>query len=255
MELQLGHALSLIVLGFLGAFINAIVGGGGLITLPALLAVGLPPAMAIGTNKLAATFGNLTSMLTFLHAGKVSFRLLAPVLPVVFIGSVVGASTVHLLDPEVLRPLIIVLLIAVLLYSLSKKDLDKATTSNLSLRTRLLLGSLILVVIGFYDGFFGPGTGSFFIFVLLFMGLDFMQAAGSSKLLNLASNSAALLVFLLQGTVHFGYGIVMGVAMIVGAYLGSKMALSKGTAFVKLLFVSVTMLLIVKNIYDFYFSV
>ncbi len=254
MELQLSHALSLIVLGFIGAFINAIVGGGGLISLPALLAVGLPPTMAIGTNKLAATMGNLTSMLTFMRAGKVNFRLLGPIVPLVFLGSIAGASTVHLLEPSILRPLIIVLLLAVLIYSLIKKDFGKAPPSNVRPLRRLVIGACLLISIGFYDGFFGPGTGSFIIFVLLFVGLDFVQASGSSKLLNLASNSAALLVFLLQGTVHFGYGLVLGLAMMAGAYVGSRMALSKGTAFVKILFVSVTSLLILKNIYDFYWA-
>lgn len=123
MELDVYSVLTLVVLGFLGAFINAIVGGGGLITVPALLAVGLPPAVAIGTNKLAASLGNLTSMLTFLRAGKVNFRLLAPVLPLVFAGSMAGASVVHLMSPEVLRPLIIVLLVVVLVYSMWQKNL------------------------------------------------------------------------------------------------------------------------------------
>src|SRR5690554_6819464 len=212
MELDIFSAATLIVLGFLGAFINAVVGGGGLITVPALLAVGLPPTMAIGTNKLAATLGNLTSMLTFLRAGKVSFRLLAPVLPLVFIGSMSGASVVHLLPAEVLKPMIIVLLIAVLIYSLVKKNLGQAVAGQASGRLRLLSGCVLLILIGFYDGFFGPGTGSFMIFVLLFMGFDFMQAAGSSKLLNLVSNSAALLVFLWHGSVHFTYGMVLAVS-------------------------------------------
>ncbi len=250
MELDVYSVLTLVVLGFLGAFINAIVGGGGLITVPALLAVGLPPAVAIGTNKLAASLGNLTSMLTFLRAGKVNFRLLAPVLPLVFAGSMAGASVVHLMSPEVLRPLIIVLLVVVLVYSMWQKKLGQQLAVAAPGKQRLLGGSALLIVIGFYDGFFGPGTGSFMIFVLLFMGFDFMQAAGSSKLLNLVSNSAALLVFLLHGSVHFSYGLVMAAAMVAGAYAGSKMALSKGTGFVRLLFIVITAVLIAKNLYD-----
>src|SRR5690606_5121114 len=153
--------------------------------------------------------GNLTSMLTFLRAGKVSFRQLLPVLPLVFIASAAGASVVHLLAKEVLQPLIIVLLIVVLLYSLMQKNLGQLRATRLPSRKRLLLGCMLLVALGFYDGFFGSGTGSFMSFILLFMGFDFMQAVGSSKLLNLVSNSAALLVFLLHGSVHFGYGMVM----------------------------------------------
>lgn len=242
----------LIVCGFLGAFINAVVGGGGLITVPALLAVGLPPATAIGTNKLAAALGNLTSMLTFLRAGKVNIRVLLPVLPLVFMGSMSGAFTVHQLSPDILQPLIIVMLIAVLAYTLSKKNLGQLPQGLLVTGWKKKLAYALLISIGFYDGFFGPGTGSFMIFVLLFMGFDFVNAAGSSKLLNLTSNTAALLMFMHLGSVNYSYGIIMALAMIAGAYVGTRVALSKGTGFVRLLFIGVTSVLILKNIHDVY---
>lgn len=215
----------LIVCGFFGAFINAVVGGGGLITVPALLAVGLPPAVAIGTNKLAASLGNLTSMLAFMRAGKVNIRLLLPILPLVFASSMSGAFTVHQLSPEILQPLIIVMLIAVLVYSLAKKNLGQLPKAMLVKGWKKKLAYTLLIIIGFYDGFFGPGTGSFMIFVLLFMGL---------------------------GSVNYSYGIVLGLSMIAGAYVGTRVALSKGTGFVRLLFIAVTSVLIIKNIYDFY---
>lgn len=252
MELDIFNLVMLTVLGFIGAFINAIVGGGGLITVPALLAVGLPPATAIGTNKLAAALGNLTSMLTFLRAGKVNVRQLAPILPLVFIGSMCGALVIHLLPSEILRPLIILLLVAVLIYSILKKDLGQVRTGQRVSSRKKWLGYLLLIGLGLYDGFFGPGTGSFMIFVLLFMGFDFMQAAGNAKLLNLASNLAALIVFLFHGTVHFSYGIVLGLSMVVGAYVGSRLALSKGTGFVRVLFILITAALVIKTIYDYY---
>lgn len=242
----------LIVCGFFGAFINAVVGGGGLITVPALLAVGLPPAVAIGTNKLAASLGNLTSMLAFMRAGKVNIRLLLPILPLVFASSMSGAFTVHQMSPEILQPLIIVMLIAVLVYSLAKKNLGQLPKAMLVKGWKKKLAYTLLIIIGFYDGFFGPGTGSFMIFVLLFMGFDFVNAAGSSKLLNLTSNTAALLMFMGLGSVNYSYGIIMALAMIAGAYVGTRVALSKGTGFVRLLFIAVTSVLIIKNIYDFY---
>ena len=242
--------LMLATFGFLGAFINAIVGGGGLITVPALLAAGLPPAMAIGTNKMAAAVGNLTSLLTFMRAGKVDWRLLLPVLPVVFAGSVTGALSVHQLSPEVLQPLVIVLLMAVLLYSLVKKDLGQLQKAMPVSVRRKKAGYALLVCIGFYDGFFGPGAGSFMILVLLFVGMDFVRAAGSSKLLNLTSNTAALLTFSWLGSIDYAYGTVMALAMIVGAYVGSRLALSRGTGFVRILFIGVTSVLILKNLHD-----
>ena len=122
MELDLLNVIIIIFFGFVGAFFNAVVGGGGLITLPALLSVGLPPSAAIATNKLAASMGNLTSSLTFLKAGKIDIKLLGPILPFVFIFSMLGAWTVHLMDSELLRPLIIVMLSVVLIYTMIKKN-------------------------------------------------------------------------------------------------------------------------------------
>lgn len=240
----------LVGFGFLGAFINAIVGGGGLITVPALLAVGLPPAVAIGTNKLAAAVGNLTSLLTFLRAGKVEWRVLLPVLPWVFAGSIGGALTVHQISPDILQPLVVLLLIAVLLYSLIKKDLGQLQKEASTTPRRKLIAYVLVVGLGFYDGFFGPGTGSFMIMALLFMGMDFVRAAGSSKLLNLTSNTAAMLTFMWLGSINYVYGLIMAAAMMAGAYAGSRMALNRGTAFVRLLFIAVTSVLIIKNLYD-----
>lgn len=240
----------LLVFGFIGAFINALVGGGGLISLPALLAVGLPPATAIGTNKLAAAAGNLIAMLTFRQAGKVNLKLLLPILPWVFLASCLGAFSVQLINPNLLKPLILILLVAVFIYSLIKKDMGLVANKLGITKKRFWLASLMLVGLAFYDGFFGPGTGSFMIFILLFMGMDFMQAAGSSKLLNLTSNTAALLTFTWFGSVNFSYGAVLAVGMMLGAYAGSRLALTKGTAFIRWVFISVTGVLILKNIYD-----
>lgn len=252
METDILTILTLIFFGFIGSFINAIVGGGGLITLPALLIVGLPPATAIATNKLAASMGNFTSMMTFLRAGKINLKMLGPIVPLVFIGSILGALTVHLIDPKILRPLVIVLLICVLIYTISNKGFGRKLDSTYILGWKKIAGLLMLIFIGFYDGFFGPGTGSFMIFVLLFMGFNFIEASGSSKLLNFTSNIAALLTFLFLGQVNFTYGLIMGVAMVIGAYIGSRLALTKGTAFIRMLFIVVTFILIIKNIYDYY---
>ncbi|WP_346234474.1 TSUP family transporter [Lysinibacillus telephonicus] len=254
MELDIFKVFLLVFFGFVGSFINATVGGGGLITLPALLSVGLPPSAAIATNKLAASMGNLTSSLTFLKAGKIDMKLLGPVLPFVFAFSMLGAWTVHLMDSELLTPLIIVMLIAVLIYTLVNKDwgkLEERKPLNWK-RGILFFGGLVLL--GFYDGFFGPGTGSFIIFIFLIMGFDFLQSAGNAKVLNFMSNIAALIMFLILGEVVFTYGLIMGVSMIAGAFFGTKFALNRGTKFVRMLFIIMTSVLIAKNIYDYFFS-
>lgn len=252
MEIDLFSVIALFFFGFIGAFINSIVGGGGLITLPALLFVGLPPATAIATNKLAASMGNFTSMMTFLRAGKIDVKLLGPIVPFVFVGSMLGAYAVHQVSPTILQPLVLLLLIAVLIYTLIKKDLGKVGTEGKVTGKKKWISLFLLITLGFYDGFFGPGTGSFMIFILLFMGFNFIEASGSSKLLNFTSNIAALTMFLLLGAVNYTYGLIMGFAMILGAYTGSKIALSKGTGFVRILFIVVTIVLILKNGTDYF---
>ena len=254
MDLDFFTCITLIFFGFVGAFINATVGGGGLITLPALLFVGLPPSAAIATNKLAATMGNLTSTITFFKAGKVDLKLMGPIVPFVFIFSMLGAYTVHLIDSSILTPLIIIMLIVVLVFTVLKKNwgaIDEHKPFTWKTGT-LFVGSLL--VLGFYDGFFGPGTGSFIIFAFLMMGFDFLQAAGNAKLLNFTSNIAALIMFLILGEVVFVYGLIMGVSMIVGAFFGTKFALKKGTSFVRILFIVMTIVLIVKNTYDYFWG-
>lgn len=163
----------LIVFGFLAAFIDSVVGGGGLIALPTLLFTGLPPAAAVATNKLAGTIGSLTSTIMFYRSGKIDFKSVYKLFPLTFIGSIIGAWTVHLLDPEVLKPLMLVMLAAVAIYSIFKKNWGSETTNKkLSVR-HLTFFMLLIFAIGFYDGFIGPGTGSFLIFAFLMIGFDF----------------------------------------------------------------------------------
>lgn len=251
-DMEFSTVIVLFIFGFLGAFINSIVGGGGLITLPALLFVGLPPATAIATNKLAATLGNLTSMLTFLRAGKVDFKLLRPIVPLVFIGSMLGAVTVNFISPDLLKPLVFIMLVVVLVYTVIKKDWGSIEKKREMTKKSKAIFIGALIVIGFYDGFLGPGTGSFIIFAFLMMGFNFIQASGNAKLLNFTSNFAALIMFLFLGAVNYAYGIVMGLAMIAGAFAGAKFALGRGTSYVRMIFIVVTSLLILKNGYDFF---
>lgn len=251
-DLDISLIAILVVFGFLGAFINSIVGGGGMITLPVLLFVGLPPATAIATNKLAATLGNLTSMLTFWRAGKIDYKLVGPIVPLVFIGSMLGAFTVNFISPNLLKPLIFVMLVVVLIYTVIKKDWGSIEKRLEMTRKRKFLFISALIAIGFYDGFLGPGTGSFIIFAFILMGFDFIQASGNAKLLNFTSNFAALIMFVFLDTINYSYGIIMGLSMIAGAFAGAKFALGRGTRYVRIIFILVTSLLILKNGYDFF---
>lgn len=250
-DIDLSLLIILIFFGFLAAFIDSVVGGGGLIALPALLFTGLNPAAAVATNKLASTIGSLTSTYMFYRSGKIDIKSVYKLFPLTFIGSMLGAWCVHLMDPEMLKPLMLIMLAAVAIYTIFKKDWGSISSpKSLSPRHYIMFLAAIFAI-GFYDGFLGPGTGSFLIFAFLLIGFDFLKAAGNAKFLNFGSNIAGLLMFMFLGQVNYTYGLIMGVAQLAGAICGSRFAIKKGSSFVRVLFIAVTCLLLVKNIYDY----
>jgi len=170
--------------------------------------------------------------------------------PFSFLASALGSYTVQQIPPTFLKPLVIVMLALVAVYTVCKKDWGAASTYEGKTRKIALLSALAASGIGFYDGFFGPGTGSFLIFAFLMIGFDFVRAAGNAKVLNFASNIASLLTFMMLGAVHYQYGAIMAVGMIAGAILGSRVAIRKGTTYVRPLFIGVTGLLIGKQLWD-----
>lgn len=238
-------------LGFLAAFIDAVVGGGGLISIPTLLAVGLPPSIALGTNKLASVFGSMTSAIRFIRSGKVDLKLVGRLFVPVFILAMLGASLATFLPAQLLKPIVIVILTLVLFYTIFKKDWgDVRKVQSFTVRKAILI-TVLLSLIGFYDGFLGGGTGSFMMFILLLFGFDFLGAAGNAKLLNFASNLGALILFMILGEVNYLYGLIMAASMIAGSYVGAMFAIKQGVGYVKVLFIVVTALLILKNAYDY----
>lgn len=247
--LDLGTVLFLIVAGFISAFIDSTVGGGGLISTPALLSLGLPVPYALGTNKVAASVGSLTSVISFWRAGKIKKAALA-LMPLSFIGSALGAYVVYLLPETLMKNIIVVLLVLVAVYTYRRKDWgDTGTVQQLGVQA--LAGAFVMAfAIGFYDGFFGPGTGSFLIFGFLYLGYDFVTAAGNAKALNFASGVGALVSFAVSGTIIWSYGVIMALAMMIGAVFGSRMAIKKGASYVRPLYLLVTTLLIGKQVYE-----
>ncbi|HDX9577896.1 TPA: TSUP family transporter [Bacillus pseudomycoides] len=246
------YTLAFLVLsGFLAAFIDSVVGGGGLISIPALLFTGLPPSTAIATNKLASSMGALTSTISFIKSGKINFRLVSKLFPLTVIGSFCGAFVVKHISSQVLKPLVLVLLITVASYTILKKDWGEDSKYEGMSWKRGTIFAVTVFIIGFYDGFFGAGTGSFLLFSFLMIGFDFIQSAGNAKVLNFGSNIAALIMFLYLDIVNFSYGVPMGIAMILGAFVGSNFAIKKGVSYVRILFIVVTLLLIGKNILDY----
>lgn len=249
-----GTIAFLLISGFIASFIDSTVGGGGLISTPALLALGLPVNFALGTNKLAASMGSLMSVFSFWRAGKINKKIAMTLMPLSFIGSAIGAYVVYLLPEQLMKNIIVIMLVAVAVYTYRRKDWgDIASVKQLG--KAALLGTVAMALgIGFYDGFFGPGTGSFLIFGFLFLGYDFVTAAGNAKALNFASGIGALLSFTFSGSVLWAYGLIMGVAMIAGAYFGSRMAIKHGASYVRPLYLIVTTLLIGKQVYELLFK-
>ena len=237
----------------LAGFVDAIVGGGGLILVPTLFAV-FPtthPATLFGVNKGASVWG--TAVATVQYARRVDMRwaALLPAAGAGFAGSLGGAWLVTLVDGSFLRKVLPFVLLAVLAYTLAKKDLGRTHAPRFSGSAETLAACSIGLVLGLYDGFFGPGTGSFFVFLFVrWLGYDFLNASASAKLLNTATNLAALGLFAYKGHVWWHFALVMAVANVVGSLLGTRLALKHGSGFVRVVFIVVVSALILKTGFD-----
>lgn len=245
--------LWLLCVAFMAGVVDAAVGGGGLVQLPGLFTA-LPqqsPAALLGTNKFSAMFGTATSC--WRYARKVRFPW-TPVLlaaATAFVFSFLGATAVSLLPRDAVRPLILGLLIAMLAYTLVKKDFGALHAPRSLGRRDLAIALAMGAAIGFYDGLFGPGTGSFLIFMFIrFFGLDFLRASAASKVVNLATNLAALSFFLPAGHVLLAFAMPMAAANILGAVFGTRLALRGGTPVIRKLFLVLVIVLIAKMGWD-----
>ncbi|MEI6388111.1 MAG: TSUP family transporter [Spirochaetota bacterium] len=213
-------------------FVDSIAGGGGIITLPALLAAGLPPHLALGTNKLQSSFGSLTAMLRYRRAGLIRLRSLVPGIAATALGAALGALTVGALDATVLKILIPALLLVIVIFLALKPRFGmEMGTQRLPWLPFWISGGLVL---GFYDGFFGPGTGTFWAIALVaFAGLDMRGATAHTKVANFTSNIVSLVVFTLAGTIVLPLGLAMGAAQALGAWAGSHLVLKRGAGLVR----------------------
>lgn len=241
----------------LAGMVDAIVGGGGLILLPALFAVfpGAAPATLFGTNKSAAIWGTAVASWQYSRRVAVRWPALLPGVAAAFVGAFAGAWSVTLIDPSFLRKLLPGILLVLFLYTLAKKELGRTHAPLFSGRAEQVRTALIGLVIGFYDGFFGPGTGSFFVFLFVrLLGYDFLNASVGAKLLNLATNIAALVLFAAKGHVWWHFALPLALANVLGSVLGSWLALRHGTAFVRVIFIVVVGSLIVKTGWDAFFA-
>jgi uncharacterized membrane protein YfcA len=235
--------------GLSGGFIDAIAGGGGLITVPALLACGLPPQVALGTNKFQSSCGTSLAVWHYWRAGLMKTPWLWLAVTLAFFGSMAGAHTVGIVSNEALKKIIPWMLATVAIYTaLNRRFGIHATTARLStLVFAILFGSAI----GFYDGFFGPGTGSFWTVALVgLLGLGLPEVTGYTKAANLASNVGSLIIFLVAGSVNFTAGGAMIAGQLIGARLGSGMVIKHGAKFIRPVFLCVVFAMTLKLLWD-----
>jgi uncharacterized protein len=254
-EYEVLTIIALIAFSFIAGFIDAVGGGGGLIQIPALL-ISLPktPLPTIfGTNKIAALAGTSISALQYSKRIKFNYKLLIAISICAGVSSFLGAKVVSYINVSTLKPVILIVLIAIAIYTFIKKDLGATQTKKLSFDKQLLYGSLIGLTIGFYDGFFGPGTGSFFVlgFVVV-LGFEFVHASAYAKIINCMTNISALFVFIRQGHYLLELAIIMSVCNITGNIIGTRLALKKGNTFVRTIFLVIVTLMILRYGYDIF---
>ena len=245
----------LCIAAFAAGFIDSIVGGGGLVQTPATLITlpQYPVATLLGTTKIPSLLG--TSIAAFQYALKVNIRwkLLAAMCSIAFVAAYTGSATVTLVSNAFMKPVFFIILIAVFIYIYTKKDFGLAIEKSISEKKEYLLCSIIAMLIGFYDGFIGPGTGSFLIlFFICMLGFDFLKASAHAKLVNVSTNLGSILFFSRSGHILYQYAIPMAICNFAGSIFGSRLAILKGNKFIRLFFLIVIAATIIRFGYDIF---
>ncbi len=245
--------LLLCAAALLAGWVDAVVGGGGLIQIPALLLL-LPsatPAQVLGTNKLSSVFGTAVAARMYLREVRPDMRTALPMAGSAALGSAAGAACASLLTEALFRPLVLVLLILVGTYTFRRPALGDVQDLRFTGGRHVAAAIGAAVTIGFYDGIFGPGTGSFLVFALVvLMGYSFVQASAKAKIVNLATNLGALAIFVPQGSPLYGLGLAMAMCNMLGGHLGAAAAITRGSRFVRLVFLVVVAVLVVRLAVD-----
>ena len=250
MERGIDFVLTIILLcvaGFVAAFVDSIAGGGGLISLPAFLAAGIPPHLSLGTNKLASTTASCTSSIKYVQSDKANPEVLKYLIPCTLLGAALGVNAVLSIEQKYLYAMVLFLILGVGLYSIFSKSIGQTDRYQGINKWKITFGILLAFILGFYDGFFGPGTGSFLLFGLVkIFGFDFVRAGGNARVLNFVSNITALVLFAIHRQINYYYGLPVAVAMFFGARLGTKLALTRGVKVVKPIFITMSLAVAVK---------
>ncbi len=238
---------------FLAGLVDAVVGGGGLIQIPVLFSVfpGVAPATLLGTSKLAGIFGTGAAAVNYARRVRVVWSAAGPAAIMAFAMSFIGAYTVTRVPADFMRSLLPFVLLAVAIYTFHKKDLGSVHAPVHSGMSERVVALGMGACIGFYDGFFGPGTGSFLVFLFVrFFGFDFLGASAAAKIVNVACNFSALMWFGYSGHILWQLGLLMAVCQVAGSLVGTRLAIRHGSVFVRKLFLVVVSLLILKTGYS-----
>ncbi|HAB15439.1 MAG TPA: TSUP family transporter [Verrucomicrobiota bacterium] len=239
----------LFVVGLVAGFVDAIAGGGGLLTVPMLLAAGLSPQDSLGTNKFQSSFGTALATRHYARGGLLNWAELRVGLLASCFGALAGAWTVTRIQPDFLRPVIPILLVGIALYTWHKPHLGRQP--GLARLPGPVFGLVFGVALGFYDGFFGPGTGSFWTVACVgLLGLDLLRATAYTKVMNLASNLVALAMFLTAGHVRFEVGLVMAAGQMIGGQMGAHSAVRGGARLIRPMFLAMVIALAIKLGWD-----
>lgn len=247
-QLTWGVLVLVVIAAFGAGWIDAVVGGGGLLQLPAVLLIpGITPVQALATNKLGSIFGTATSSVTYYRRARPDIRTALPMAAIALAGSFGGAAVATVLPASAFKPIIVLALLAVALFTAFKPQLGAATALRFSGHRHHITAGMAGLVIGFYDGLIGPGTGTFLVITLVaLLGYDFLQSSAKAKIVNFATNAGALILFIPHGAVLWLLGLILGVANTAGSYLGSRMAISRGSGFIRVVFLAVVIVLIAK---------
>ena len=245
----------LCIFAFFAGFVDSIAGGGGLIQLPALF-IFLPHLsvpMLFGTNKLASIAGTSLASIQYARHIEINWKATLPATCTALIFSFLGAGVTTIIDPGIMRPLVLFMLIAIALYTFIQKDFGTLHAPKLNTTKQYIISIATGILIGFYDGFFGPGTGSFLIFVFIgIFGFSFLSASVSSKLINLATNLSAVLYFGFTNNIFYKAAIFMALCNMLGSFVGTRLAILKGNRFVRVFFLIVVSILIIKLGHDIF---
>lgn len=245
--------LLLCLVSFCAGFIDAIVGGGGLLQTPAMLIIlpQYPVATIFGTTKIPSLSGTSLAAWKYSRKVKIDYKVLLPIVGIAFLGSLFGAHCITMIDSSLIKPIILVILIAVAIYTYSKKDFGQQSLKEFSFYKEILIGLGFGLLIGFYDGLIGPGTGTFLVLAFIsLMGNDFITASANAKYVNVATNIAAMIYFGSNGHILYQYAIPMAIFNLCGSFMGTRLALLKGNQFVRIFFLIVVAGTIIRFAYD-----